>query len=195
MTIINETAYPQLKSQYSSEELLDLFTPARQEILLMQNNTRKTSFTTQFCFVALLKCYQCIGQPILIHEVPKQVLVHIAQCLNMKNPPKKISYNKSTRQRHIEVIRNHLNIVSDNKTRRKCMKEAALDAATTKEGMTDIINNVIDCLVKGKFEIPSFHSLLRLARASRKGICKNSALTNRSLSIHSCIMLFLEVVY
>lgn len=76
-------------------------------------------------------------------------------------------YSKLTRHRHMQSIREYLQISTDKKERRKIMKAAALDAATKKENLADIINCVIEELIKSKFELPAFQKLVRLARAAR----------------------------
>jgi hypothetical protein len=63
-----------------------------------------------------------------------------------------------------------MQINPDKKARRQSMKKAALNAAETKENIADIINYIIDELIKSKFKLPSFKRLLRLARAARSVI-------------------------
>ena len=60
-----------------------------------------------------------------------------------------------------------MQINGDKKARRQTMKSAALTAATTKENLADIINCIIDELIKLKFELPAFKKLVRVARAAR----------------------------
>ena len=66
----------------------------------------------------------------------------------------------------MQSIREYLQINADKQERRKIMKAAALDAATKKENLADIINCVIEELIKSKFELPAFQKLVRLARAA-----------------------------
>ncbi len=47
------------------------------------------------------------------------------------------------------------------------MSEVALNAATTKENLADIVNCVIDELIRLRFELPPFQKLVRLSRAAR----------------------------
>lgn len=168
MTRINETAYPQLKQHYSDKELNELFTPTVDEIALMKSCTRESLKESQICFMILLKCYQCIGKPVSIRKVSQQIINHIVKALNISLVIDKLSYNKSTRQRHMEVIRSYLQINIDSKKRKTCIKQAAINAAKTKEDLIDIINSMIDHLIKERYEIPRYQNLLRLARASRK---------------------------
>ena len=170
MARIQETAYPQLKSHYTAKELAEVFTPNDEEILCMENTTRQGSHSTQLCFVALLKAYQCIGRPIFFEQLPGIVLNHIANSLNIRIRLKNLTYSRSTRQRHIETIRQYLCMNIDDQAHRACMKKAALAAAETKENVADIINDMIDYLIKERYELPTYKSLLRLARAVRKWV-------------------------
>ena len=58
------------------------------------------------------------------------------------------------------------------------MKTAALNAATTRENLADIINSIIDELIKSRFELPSFKRLVRLARAARTVVNNNNYFRN-----------------
>ncbi len=167
MARVHETAYPQLKPHYSKRELEEVFTPMDDDIAYMRQVTRDTLPKTQLCFMGLLKGYQCLGRPVAIGDLPESVIQYIAKELNIK-ATKKLKYSKATRQRHLEAIRRYLQINNDNHARKRCMKKASLAAAETKENLADIINEIIDHLIKEHFEIPAYQGLLRLARASRK---------------------------
>jgi len=47
------------------------------------------------------------------------------------------------------------------------MKSASLKSAAIKENLADIINDMLEEIIKNSFEIPAFSTLLRMARASR----------------------------
>ncbi|WP_206669140.1 hypothetical protein, partial [Brucella sp. 10RB9212] len=53
------------------------------------------------------------------------------------------------------------------------MKSAALKSSAIKENLADIINDILEELIKNSFEIPAFSTLLRLARASRLIVSTN----------------------
>lgn len=169
MPIIHETAYPRLKPNLTDKELEENFAPNVEELQLMQNNTKSSSEMSQLGFMITLKCYQCLGRPINLDKVPKSIKNYITGCINIINPTKLHDYKKSsTRKRHIKVIRNYLQINDDRAARRKCVKKVALNSASSKENLADIINDVIEELIKSCFELPGFHILQRLARAARK---------------------------
>jgi TnpA family transposase len=47
------------------------------------------------------------------------------------------------------------------------MKQVALESAKTKEDLADIINRMLEELIKNQFELPGYRALLRMARAAR----------------------------
>lgn len=115
----------------------------------------------------LLKCYQYLGRPVRLRTLDENIKKHIAEKLNIDFTIDLSLYNKKTRKRHIKIIRKYLEINTDKKARRQSMKTAALNAATTKENLADIVNCVIEDIVKSRFELPTFRKIVRLARASK----------------------------
>ena len=169
MTAIHETAYPRLKPNPNEQELKQNFLPTPLEIELLKKNTSTKSSHNQLGFMLSLKCYQCLGYHIAINAIPKLIVEYVAKCIAVKIDKDKLrSYMKlKQRKRHKTVIRKYLNINESKKQRRTVMKSAGLKSATTKENLADIINDILEELIKNNFEIPAFSTLLRLARASR----------------------------
>ncbi len=66
-----------------------------------------------------------------------------------------------------------MQIKNDKRERRIQIKKAALSAAEARENIADIINNIVSEMIKQRFELPSFKSLLRIAYAARKVINYN----------------------
>src|SRR3990167_3677457 len=167
MAAIHETAYPRIKPNLTHKELKEIFTPTNEELILLNSKTKKTLPIPRLGFMATLKCYQYLGRPIAVKKIDTSIKKHISNTLNIDATVDLNGYDKSARKRHIKVIREYLKINSDKKLRRQIMKAAALNAAATKENLADIINCIIDELIKSKFELPAFQKLVRLARAAR----------------------------
>ena len=167
MTAIHETAYPRSKPHFTHKELKELFWPAEDEMILLNQSTKKTLDTTRLGFMILLKCYQYLGRSINLKKVDDIIKKTIAEKLSIKDNVDFDGYDQSTRKRHIKIIRKFLNLNANKKERRSIIKKAALEAATTKENLADIINVMLDELIKSRFELPAFRNLLRLARAAR----------------------------
>jgi hypothetical protein len=167
MAAIHETAYPRIKPNLNHKELKEIFTPTEEELLLLDLKTKRTLPAPRLGFMVTLKCYQYLGRPISVQKVDESIKKTISDKLGIKNTVDLGGYDKSARKRHIKIIREYLQINADKKSRRQIMKTAALTAATTKENLADIINCVIDELIKSRFELPAFQKLVRLARAAR----------------------------
>lgn len=167
MAAIHETAYPRIKPNLNHRELKEIFTPTEDEISLLNSKTKTTLPVPRLGFMLILKCYQYLGRPITIQHVDGSIKKHVAESLMIDPAINLDNYNKVTRHRHIKIIREYLQINPNEKLRRQAMKSSALNAAATKENLADIINCVIDELIKEKFELPAFQNLVRLARAAR----------------------------
>lgn len=167
MAAIHETAYPRIKPNLSHKELREIFTPQKEEMSLLNLKTKISLLVTRLGFMLLLKCYQYLGRPINLQNIDMSIKKYVAESLGIDHTLDLCHYSKLTRHRHLKVIREYLQINDDKKLRRQIIKKTALDAAATKENLADIINCVIDELIKSKFELPSFKRLLRLARAAR----------------------------
>jgi hypothetical protein len=151
MAAIHETAYPRVKPNFSQKELKEIFTPTEEELFLLKIKTKRTLPVPRLGFMITLKYYQYLGRPIKINNIDEYIKKFIADKVNVSQDTELMSYNKKTRKRHIKIIREYLKISSDKKDRRKIMKASALNAAATKENLADIINSIIDELIKSRF--------------------------------------------
>lgn len=174
MAAIHETAYPRIKPKFSKKELTEIFKPTAEELCLLDANTKKTLPKTRLGFMVLLKCYQYLGHVIALHKVDKAIKDYLSEELSVEKNIDLSDYDKSAKKRHIKIIRQFLQINANNKERKIIMKQAAFTAAQTKENLADIINHVIDELIKSRFELPGYHILLRLARAARAVVNNNA---------------------
>ena len=156
----HETAYPQLKKQYSRRELERYHTPDDAELSLARQNTRQP--TARICFLALLKVTQHIGYFVPVHEVPRLFLRHIASCLGYSRQriPKLDqlkNYDRGgARKRHLPILRDALGIKPFDQDGLALVESTTLRSASTKEHVTDIINEVLEELVRQYYELPSF---------------------------------------
>lgn len=167
MTAIHETAYPRLKPNPTPTELEKNFMPTDDERILMEESTRATSIINKLGFMVTLKCYQCLGYAVNLQDVPEAIISYISKAVDAVEIPDISGYASSSKKRHRKIILQHLNISDDDHKQRDIMKQSALKSAIYKEGLADIINDMIETLVKERFEIPGFSTLERMARAAR----------------------------
>lgn len=114
-----------------------------------------------------LECFQCLGYVINITSVPESIVTYIRQAISISEDVDLAIYSSSTKKRHRKIILKYFNISDVRKKQREYMKESALKSASFKENLADIINDMIETLVKERFELPGFSTLERLARAVR----------------------------
>lgn len=174
MAAIHETAYPRIKPFFTQKELSEVFKPNKEELLLLDSKTKKTSNISRLGFILLLKYYQYLGRPVKIKNIDYFIKEYIAKQLNISPETNLKKYSKATRKRHIQIIREYLKVNSNKNMRRKIMKTTALEAATTKENLADIINSIIDVLIRDRYELPAYKSLVRLSRAARTVTNRNN---------------------
>lgn len=169
MTAIHETAYPRLKPNPDECELKKNFSPTKEEIELFNKNTSKKSPHSQLGFMLSLKCYQCLGYHISTNAIPRPIIDYVANAIKIKLDKSKLQdyMQLKQRKRHKSVIRKFLAINESKQLRNIIMKSASLKSAAIKENLADIINDMLEEIIKNCFEIPAFSTLLRVAQTSR----------------------------
>ncbi|MBT9100267.1 DUF4158 domain-containing protein [Methylovulum psychrotolerans] len=87
-----------------------------------------------------------------------------------------------SRKTHVGLIRSYLNVSQFESEAHKLLRQALVDAALTKDDLADIINVGVETLVKYRYELPAFGTLLREAKEQRTA-------TYRTLfrSVYECL--------
>jgi len=172
MTATYQTAYPRIKSDITLDELGDIYTPTAKEKRFALRHSKKSSVA----FLGLLlqlKLAQRLGRFITFSDIPKAIIQHVRTECRSRIPLRKVKtyYSSGTKDRHIKLIRQYLNILPfDVKKMTPKVRAWALEAATTKEALPDIINVVLEYLVKERYEIPAFSVLSRICQTARTEI-------------------------
>lgn len=165
-----DTAYPQLKSKLTNKDLELCYTPTIEELKFCRSRTRgKCSLLG---FVVLLKTFQRLGYFIKAKEIPQQILIHIAGCLDISSPYTLMEKyeKKRVRENHLHLIRRHLNVNPYTGGGKASLEKGLRQAVATREDLADIINMGIEILVRDRFELPSFKTILRKARSIRTSV-------------------------
>ncbi|HEY9832172.1 MAG TPA: DUF4158 domain-containing protein, partial [Stenomitos sp.] len=167
MPSIAETAYPRLKSQVTSRELQEVYTPTPQELKLAHRYTRGA--VAQLGFLVLLKTFQRLGYFVLVKSVPAPIIKHIAQSAQLAlSPQVLVGYDTSgTRWRHLSLIRDYLKIKPYGAAARRVIVQSMAQAAFSKNDLADLINVAIEELVRQQYELPVFNTLARVAKRVR----------------------------
>ena len=163
-----ETAYPTMKKQISKHTLERIYSPNALEIAFVEQHSRTPQY--QACMLTLLKCTQRLGYFVFLSRIPSGIPKYIAECIDCSYAVEMLEKydNARVRTEHIKKIRSYLNIKSADKTARSEARKAMEKAAFTKEDIVDIFNVGVEELIRLRYELPKFDSLLRIAYKSRK---------------------------
>lgn len=163
-----ETAYPRLKTHLSARDLALFYTPGADEQAFVRQSAR--SGVARLGLLILLKTFQRLGYFVPLSQVPAGLVDHLAAFTQLAAPLAGLaSYDDSgTRRRHVRLVRQRLEVRSYGPEARQAMLRAMGEAARTKEDLADLINVAIEELVRQRFELPAFDTLLRGARHVRR---------------------------
>ena len=168
MTDLHETAYPRVKSQLTRHELHEIYSPTPDDLLLASACARERN--SRCFFLLLLKLVQRLGYFPLLTDIPVRVVQHIVGFVpGIPLTTRQLrDYDKSgARQRHIRKIRDHLSLHRFDDSGEALLAAVAERAADTKERLPDIINECLEELVKYRYELPAFSTLVRVATRAR----------------------------
>ena len=174
-----DTAYPQLKTAPSAKELADVYTPNFVELVWAEKRTREPA--PRVGLLALLKTFQRLGYFVPLSDVPVCLLEHIARSAGYDSVPAELFHYdaSSVRRRHMLLVRDYAAVKAWGEDAEAAMETASRDAARTLDDLPDIINVVLEQLVRQRFELPAFSTLLRAAQHAR-------ALANREYQSLVC---------
>jgi len=167
MTAIHETAYPRIRSNVTDKELVELYTPTEEQLSFANQNAQAP--VQKLGLLVLLKSFQRLGYFPMLREIPSRVIRHIAGVASLDDAVDSLeNYEKAgSRRRHTPKIRRLLGINDFRTGGEQVMNEAMRDACQTKDIIADIINFSIEELVRQRYELPGFTTLLRAAQRIR----------------------------
>ncbi len=168
MQPIHDTAYPALPAELTAAELQAAFTPTAAEIRFVRSQSRQAS--TSVLILAQLKLLQRLGYFPMLADVPPAVIDHVRVALRSRvlSGTAVRRYDASgTRSRHQKLLRAYVNIRQVDATALAWLAALAAEAAQTKVELPDIVNVLIEELIRGRFELPPLASLQRIAAQAR----------------------------
>ncbi|WP_148715761.1 Tn3 family transposase [Chitinolyticbacter meiyuanensis] len=172
MTTLSETAYPRLKANLSLKELRDIYTPTEAEVAFANQVAQRP--LARFAVLIHLKLFQRLGFFTLLRDVPEPIKRHIAQAFGLlKMPPAEQlnDYDTSGSKRvHVAALRQYLNVRVIDDAGKTWLRSVAEEAAETKNTVPDIINVMLEELVRHRYELPGFTVLQRMAHSARDSI-------------------------
>ena len=172
MTQLHETAYPRLKADPSVQDLDEIYRLTSDEIAFIDKTVKRPiARTVAFLY---LKLFQRLGYFIRLKDVPSVIRQYIIAQTGFARPPRLdelLQFDRSTgRERLIESLRRYLNVRPLNPESRAWLQHVAETAADSRHVVADIINVMLEELVRHRYELPGFTVLDRLAIQAREKI-------------------------
>lgn len=170
MPSLQDTAYPRLKHSVSAKELTTLYTPTADELALATRVARGR--VPQVAFLILLKTFQRLGYAMQLAEVPASIVHHIAVASGQTITAAELkAYDASaTRKRHLTLVRQQLAIKGYSRAAEPVIEAVMERVAQTQQDLVDLINAAIEELVRQRYELPAFSTLVRIARRIRNRV-------------------------
>ena len=180
MPSASDTAYPRLKANPADKELVEVYTPTENELAFARKRTNQP--VQRVGLLLLLKAFQRLGYFVSFADIPDAIVRHIASCVGLPEVPQTMhTYDLGTsRDRHKALVREYLGITPYGKEARTVIIQTCFRAARIREDLPDIINMAIEELIRLRYELPAFSTLLRIARTTRYS--QNRAFQDRIFS-------------
>ena len=171
MSSLHETAYPRLRSTVTEKELKEYYTPTPEELSLIESEKKPI---LRFGFMLNLKLLQRLGYFVPLASAPPSIIAHVMDRIRIKRPltlKQLKDYDRSgSRPRQQHILRDYLGIRSFASEDQPWLTDVAEKAAETKEMLADIINVMLEELVRNHYELPGFTVLKRIARSARNKV-------------------------
>ncbi|MDR3568634.1 MAG: DUF4158 domain-containing protein, partial [Syntrophobacteraceae bacterium] len=167
MPILQETAYPCFRKRTRARDLVEFFTPTKEELSYAEDFIR--SKDAELGFLILLKSFQRLGYFKPATSVPEDIAKHIAASIGCAYSVRAIKEYERSRNKwyHVDRIRQLMEVKPFDKDATDFLGVSMRQAALIKQDLVDIINVGIEELVRNRFELPVFETLLREAKKAR----------------------------
>jgi len=163
MINIQDTAFPVIRVGSSVKRLEKAFSPDEEDLLFAVKHVKGQAM--QACFLVLLKATQRLARFVPVSDIPDQVIRIITCKTGLKKPPVELmTYDRSgSKAVHIRLIRKHLKISAFGKEAKKIAENAATEASRIKSEGADVLNVILEKLIKNRIELPAFSTLSDMA--------------------------------
>lgn len=179
MSSIERTAYPRFATGrvLKERELEQFYSLTPDELNYIYKNIRGTEMRLNFA--VQLKTFQRLGYFPALKSVPDVIIEHIKKCLGIFDDGITFYYkHDTTLYRHRDHICSYLKVIRWEKTKKRNVTnhvhparhlavQIAYQTSQTMNHPADIINVVIEELIRHRYELPTFNQLNRLVKHTR----------------------------
>ena len=171
MQQIHDTAYPMLPAELGETELATVFTPSPAEIRFVADQYRQAP--TRALILVQLKLYQRLGYCPPVSGVPTAIVHHVCSVLRIRPLLRSVlaRYDRSgSKSRHQKLLRDFIGIRTTDAQTHAWLADVAAHAARIKTELPDIINVLIEELIRHRYELPPLAALTRIAAHARSQV-------------------------
>ncbi|WP_018441893.1 Tn3 family transposase [Trinickia symbiotica] len=168
MSTVHETAYPVLPAEVDDDELRKVYTPSAAEIRFVGGQFRQAP--TRVLILTQLKLLQRLGYMPPMSDVPPAIIDHVCAVLGARSLPTTTiaRYDRSgSKSRHQKILREYARIRPQDTSIHEWLASLAASAARTKTELPDIVNVLLEELVRHRYELPPLATLSRIASQAR----------------------------
>jgi TnpA family transposase len=146
---------------------MESFTPTPDELSFVEQCTRVPG--SRLALLILLKTFQRLGYFVQLADVPAVIGAHIAGAAEMADGAEEFAvYDGTTyRTRLMKLVREFAGVMAYDRTARSIAVRASMEASRTRDDVVDIVNVAIEELIRHRYELPAFSTLLHVARTAR----------------------------
>ena len=162
----SDTAYPRIECLVSDSD--DLYIPKPDETRFAEKHF-SGHMSRVFCLI-LLKSFQRLGYFPGSSEIPQALVEHICECTDLPVPsPKELDHQDRSggRQRTRIAILAHLGVKAFSQEANALIRSVMEREVEVKDDLVDLINVAIEELIRNRYELPGFSTLLELAQKVR----------------------------
>ncbi|MGH8330745.1 MAG: DUF4158 domain-containing protein, partial [Pseudomonas sp.] len=165
MASVERTAYPTFSKSYSKSELQREFSLSEEELKWVRS---KSKAPFHLNLAVLFKTFQLLRYFPDIAEVPEQVVDFIRGELGQRSKVKLADYKWFQLYRHMNAVRTRLGVNAFyGSEATELAQQHASAMSLLLDQRADIINAVIDELIRRNYELPAFSTLNDLAETAR----------------------------
>lgn len=171
MPAVNETIYPVLLSKYTDKALEINFKPSAVDLAFVQSKAKQRK--NQCLLLVMLMVSNHLHYIPQLTDIPYAVIKYISSFLGQVVFQKKTLIElkvSGTLKRYINAVRDYLKFKNDKELMTKFCLSYGEKLAETKVNSIDIVNALIEVMIKEDFELPAFSTVERLAQKCRVSV-------------------------
>jgi TnpA family transposase len=166
MTAIERTAYPRFKTQITQQELEQVYRPTIAEQAFVLTTAKGNAVRLRL--MVLLKTCQRLGYFVSFNAVPRRIVDYIrAQMSIDQTVVLAVNRSKIKLTRLYHAVRVYMGVKSYQQDGEAVAVAAIHKALDSKDNPADLINEVIEELIRQNFILPGFSTLDRLVSRHR----------------------------